>query len=659
MKIDSVTFRSFRQHRNAEFDFSSQNSQLVVIKGNNGAGKTNFLNGVTWCLYETIDGSSSFSRESLVSQSDVLEAKSGDEIETEVVVAVTLGAGAKATIARRIFFAREDDGVHVIRNEFSVLAQEEVAAGYVNQVDPQDWVDSKLPKRFSPYFLFDGERLDRFFRESDARFIKDSVLQIAQVDILALTIKHLETLSEELTRDAAKLGGKEGEALAKEYEGVCQRLAEMEGKRDEARAAVDLAADSVNEAQGRLGEISVIAQLMEQRRQISGLHQDAIDRVQACEDELSGWAIQSGPAIFLREPLEVLQAEIDAARREQVLPPPFDPTALQGLLASGECICGRELDLKSDPWTHIEHVIAKYGVISEIGDALSRLEGPMLSSLATITRGVATSQSIRERLKRAMSDVQTLSAKLEKLNQSLAGHDDSQVALLHDQLKKAEASKDRAIDSRGRFSAEVDRLAEKRVQIEKKIASQKTQSLLAAETLRKSLFAKRTLLLAKRVYDELSNAVRSEVAANLDEQFKKMIWKQDFVDEVGIDGNFRVEVVNNRGFEILSELSAGERICLAFAYSLTLATVAGIRFPFVVDSPMGKLGPDVQDNLSEVLANETASRAGSEDQQLILLMTGTEYTPSVQKILARRDPTVFSIEYDVGVSETRIVKELN
>ena len=146
---------------------------------------------------------------------------------------------------------------------------------------------------------------------------------------------------------------------------------------------------------------------------------------------------------------------------------------------------------------------------------------------------------------------------------------------------------------------------------------------------------------------------------NLDEQFKKMIWKKDFVSEVGIDENFRVSVVNNRGFEILSELSAGERICLAFAYSLTLATVAGVRFPLVVDSPMGKLGPEVQDNLSDVLSSETGVKNGGEDQQLILLMTGTEYTKSVQKIFAKRNPMVYSIDFDVKVSETKIIRELN
>ena len=89
---------------------------------------------------------------------------------------------------------------------------------------------------------------------------------------------------------------------------------------------------------------------------------------------------------------------------------------------------------------------------------------------------------------------------------------------------------------------------------------------------------------------------------------------------------------------------------------MTLANVAGIRFPLVVDSPMGKLGPDVQDNLSEVIASATKMKTNNEDQQLILLMTDTEYTSSVQKIFAKRNALVYTIDFDVAVSETKITR---
>lgn len=659
MKINSVKFKSFRQHRDVEFDFSGEHGDLVIIKGNNGAGKTTFLNGVMWCLYGIVDGSQKFTSESLLSQSDILATETGDEVVTEVTIALTLGDGANATVARRIFFARVDVGVKVVKTELDVLARDEISAGYVRQSDPADWIESKLPTRFSPYFLFDGERLDRFFRESDARFIKDSVLQIAQVDVLGQTIRHLTTISEELTRDAAKNLGTEGATLAADYERVCGRIVEMEKNYQDADAQVHEATELVEQAQGKLGDIAAVVELMDQRKQVLQYHHDASARFQTFEDDLEAWALQTGPSALLRGALENLRAEIDSARREQVLPPPFDPAALVGLIEVGECICGRELTTSSEATTCIEHIILKYDAISEVGDALSRLEGPLFSCLSTVLKGKTTSAAILNRLKEAKDDVSSTHLKWEQLNQRLAGHDDVEVALLHDQLRKAEKAKETYIDSRARFSSELTHLKQDRTLIEKKVSSQKTLSVKAAEALRKSTFSQSTLKLAKVVYDQLSDSVREDVAFSLDQQFKKMIWKKDFIDEVGIDENFRVSVINNTGFEILGELSAGERICLAFAYSLTLGSVAGIRFPLVVDSPMGKLGPEVQNNLAGILAAETSIKVGQSDQQLILLMTDTEYTSSVARIFAARDPLVFSIDFNVAVSETSLIRELN
>lgn len=659
MKILSVNLKSFRQHRDAKFDFTGAVGDFVVIKGNNGAGKTTFLNAVTWCLYDVVDGLNTYSRESLVSQSDIVDSKPGDGIVTEVEVTIALQEGGRASITRTINFVRVEEGVKVVSNTFNVLAQEDTAAGFINQSDPQEWIDNRLPTRFSPYFLFDGERLDRFFKDSDARFIKSSVMQIAKIDMLELTVKHLETVAEGLTKEAAKLSGAKGDEQANDYDILSKRINEGEEELAGIETLVNATTDAVHDINGRLGDISQISELMEQRKSIQGLYQTALDRVSDTEDELTSWALQAGPSILLAEPLAGLNNEIEAARKNQVLPPPFAPEALKGLLEAEECICGASLTEGADGAGHIAHIIEKYGVISEVGEVLSSLEAPLHTAVAGFKSARTTADRILQRIKSSRAEVQGLEKKLEGLNQRLEGHNDEEVAMLHDQLRKAELARDAAIENRGRLREQIKAFRERRQEIEKLIASQENKSVLAKEAIRKSEFAKRTMQLAQTVYDELSDAVRNDVASNLDTQFKTMIWKKDFVQEVGIDSNFRVSVVNNRGFEILGELSAGERICLAFAYSLTLAVAAGIRFPFVVDSPMGKLGPEVQDNLAKVLATETEVGAGDEAQQLILLMTDTEYTSSVQAILATRNPIVYSINFDVAVSETRIVRELN
>lgn len=53
MKFKSIKIENFRQYKGPiEIDFSlDHDKNFTIIRGTNGAGKTNLLNAITWCLY--------------------------------------------------------------------------------------------------------------------------------------------------------------------------------------------------------------------------------------------------------------------------------------------------------------------------------------------------------------------------------------------------------------------------------------------------------------------------------------------------------------------------------------------------------------------------------------------------------------------------------
>jgi len=52
MDIDYLRMKDFRQYRNAKIEFArSPKKNFTIIQGVTGAGKTNILNAVTWCLF--------------------------------------------------------------------------------------------------------------------------------------------------------------------------------------------------------------------------------------------------------------------------------------------------------------------------------------------------------------------------------------------------------------------------------------------------------------------------------------------------------------------------------------------------------------------------------------------------------------------------------
>ena len=53
-RISSLEIENFRQYRNAHIKFSRDPQKaFTIIRGSNGAGKTNIMNAITWCLYGT------------------------------------------------------------------------------------------------------------------------------------------------------------------------------------------------------------------------------------------------------------------------------------------------------------------------------------------------------------------------------------------------------------------------------------------------------------------------------------------------------------------------------------------------------------------------------------------------------------------------------
>lgn len=52
MRINSVTFKNYRQYYNFNISFDKKpGKSLFTLIARNGTGKSNFLNAITWCLY--------------------------------------------------------------------------------------------------------------------------------------------------------------------------------------------------------------------------------------------------------------------------------------------------------------------------------------------------------------------------------------------------------------------------------------------------------------------------------------------------------------------------------------------------------------------------------------------------------------------------------
>jgi len=128
-----------------------------------------------------------------------------------------------------------------------------------------------------------------------------------------------------------------------------------------------------------------------------------------------------------------------------------------------------------------------------------------------------------------------------------------------------------------------------------------------------------------------------------------MLPKKRFIQSVDIDEKFKVSVMVGTGDEAKDELSSGERQALAFAFSLGVNSISGYSLPMVIDTPFGRMGDEMKQNVAKALARNTQGDKDKPAQQVIILMTDSEYSSEVASTLQARKPSRYRILNQEGV----------
>lgn len=660
MKITQITLNNFRQHKNLKIELDTASSSFTVVKGRNGAGKTNLLKAINWVLTGKLAKDEiKFDPASLVSISTSKDAQQGDVIEVSVRLDLDLGNSKMAQVertARYIKSGQEIRDLTLSATELNVVTMEDKSKGFQKEPNPDLWIEKVFPDRFSHYFLFDGEHLHRFFKDTEAAFVKRAVLEIANIDQLEKIVEHLTVVNQGLVKEAGSVAGVKGEELRKLYELYENKISNFKQQLKAKKELFTEVDEKLTQAQEKLGDIATIQKDIAKRRDLESKADSASSRGAQARKELNNWAFKVGPALMLNEQLKSLKREIQKARENNVLPPEYKPEALLELLNKEECICGRELKKQSEACKHIEELLAKFADLSEIGGILSELQAPIQYFQSSIDSSADTLNSIQERIVVSSREESEAMEELTAIRQKLANSDDAHVAFISKTHEDAKRDRDKALIDIGSLERQLGDSEEKLAEVQKNIESEAATKEKARVALQRQRFAEATLATAKKMYEDFSNQVREKVAHELNEEFQSMVWKKNFFKPVEIDEEYRVLVYNKQGVEIRSLLSAGETACLAFAFSLTLSDVAGFSYPMVVDSPLGRLDAEVKEFVSGVLAKALHSDSESDGKQILMLMTDSEYNSEVADALAHMNPKVVEIVFDQEASESRLVE---
>jgi DNA sulfur modification protein DndD len=660
MKISRIGIRNFRQHRDIDLDLSDVRGNFTVIRGLNGAGKTNLLKAITWCVTGDLGRSEPrHNPSSLVSHGAISETVVGESVTLTVELELDFGGEERAEVTRSSTFSRVEEGL-IPNSANLVINRHEANRGWQKEPEPDLWLDRQLPRRFSHYFLFDGEQLEKFFKETEARYVKEAVLEIAQIDNLERMVDRLQQTAGDLTKSvASQRQGEAGTTLESTYKELEQREEKL--KEDVAKKRAEKAENEnvIDEAKSRLGDVAAIQSELKRLDSLEISANLAHERSADASNEFYSWTTSVAPYMMMFSAVQALENEIEDARGRKELPPAYDPDSLKELLKEGVCVCGAKIGKGSDGHSHIQKLVEDFSALSEIGDALRNAEGPLSRLRGRFFDQRDKAEILGKARTERAKEASDADAKFNNLKKKLSDHDDQEIAAIGQRFEKAlEGAKSIERDL-SRLERDLEDTKVARVKLQSEIEAAGAKDAKAKTKLHELGFTKEVLAQSQTLFDELKNRVREDVAANLDREFQKMIWKKNAFEPVEIDEDYRVKVVNKLGFENREGLSAGETACLAFAFALTLSRVAGVRYPMVVDSPLGRLSGEVKKSVAEVLSNFLVSDNDQESAQLLMLVTDEEYDESVSSALAGQKPLLFDISFDQESGEAALKESKN
>ena len=651
MKITKVEVRNFRQHRNLVLDLSDSRADLTVLKGRNSAGKTNFLNAIIWAFYGEIEVSSQDENQFLTDEVVLaMEPDTYESCEVSVELRARDGKQIRVTRKQECKKTKPTQAVPFGPSKLTVQTSKSLA-GWDVEIDGEGWIERNLPARFKPYFLFDGEKLATFFRDTDRGRIKAAIQEVARIDVLDRMQSQLAERSQDLLQKAAKQTGASGQKLSDELESLKLELESLKATKKDLERELTDARDIEMMLDERFAEVKGLEANINRKRQLDEEIISLEADLKTCKAQLEERLRDVAPTVFAYPALIKFADAVSAAKAARTLPPPIDPEYLRSILEKGSCICGAPTHDGTSGHKRIREVLFDYDQVSPVGEVLYEYSIPNQTALAKIGPQFELVADSNKRIGETNRRLRENREELRTLSNQLEGIDDSKIRDLAQDRRDARAKADRCQSDLRTCEAKIQAMTIQRDEIARQIAKLSSDNAAALVTQKRADFAKEMSEQASKLFNSLNDRVRLAVEREFQALFFKMIWNPEDFTQVGIDPTYRVSVTNSRGFEELGLMNAGHRLCLAFAFALTLSKTAGLNFPMVVDTPSGRLDDGVQIQLAQVLAEATLGEEGDENHQLVLLMTSSEYKKEVADALAVRSPYVLEIKKQSGIAE--------
>jgi len=651
MRIESIEIQNFRQYRSEKFSFPQMpgKKDIHVIIGENGEGKTNILNALTWCLYgEELHLGDKNTAISNINSQYVHELRNHGERngEAKVTVVMSIEDGGLITFMRTATYSITDSNIIETRQDVIATSTENGGHRIIdNKNDYAMYVSRYVPIEINEYIFFDGELMDQYFKSDKKGNIESGIKDLTKASTIEKTRNALKSFAK---NEIAPVLRNNGDAKVREAQ---QALENAQKNQQEQQDKLGIIVGQLNTAESKVEELKGVIQgfdtLKDKTDRLSELEQESDklkERQRKIYVEMMEFARQNYILFAMYPALKEFKDYIQNQETKGNLPPKIDRRLVQSIIDSKECaICGCKLGTE-----HLQHVLAvlhKLEVSSVTSAELNRASSALNAFFDTIKAYPRRKQAIIEakkdidiRIKKNDEEYKALSLELK----NIPNQEEIRRAIIEREDYKKQS--DRLHEKFGREEL----LLEARVRAVKKAEKELDAAMRSNHRMdiyRKQLdFCTKGIMLLDDTLKEIIEECRLEMQAATFEIFDKLVWKKDAFTQVNILEDYSFELLDSYGQQTLGACSAAERALLALSFTIALQQTSGHDSLLYIDTPLGRVGEKNRINFMQVLSGI------ADTKQVILSFTPTEYDENVRGQLAGQYSSYCELNFNNGVT---------
>ena len=648
MRIEEIQFENFRKYVNTSIKFSDNANDIHVVIAENGAGKTTFLNAMTWCLYNQ-EPKIKDKDNSLPTLNTEVSNNSDNDIEKASVSITVSGDGIRLIYKRSDIFKIHNVHSDYYKNngkreewidqEFTVTEIEGSKSNVCRERDECALlVASFIPEAIKEFFFFDGEQLDNYFLMSSA--IKDQVFTLSHIFLLDDMERRLKNRLKELRKQGNPNSSADNKL--QEYNNQSKFLNSELERYDNLKIAYESKDKELKGLMRSLGTTPSLKDLEKRRNDKIAQKEKLEASMNSKKEELNDLIIKETPKILAKKAFEDSLQLIEDSHDESYIYP-IDEDILEDSINDHSCkVCDRIFD--EELMEYIKSKKAKLYLISP-EDKILKDNKKFFKKFKDISdKYLMKEESLKNEISNLSDTVETLDEEIKEFYNTIK---------VNEHLRESINRRDELLDILPTKKSELDNLKSNNETLERDVNKLHDEylKLLEEEAEYKEISAKirlctDSLAVINDVKEDMMGETREIIQKATNDKFFNLIRKSQTYGEIKITENYEVKLFDEDGRPAASSASASEVELLALSFILAIHSVSGFESPLVVDTLLARTSGVQRLNVAKSCLNV------SEEKQLLLFLIDEEYSEPVERLFKEKHVSEYTLRE--SESEKRI-----